>query len=235
MYIQSATKIMIISKYGLEKWDDLMLEAEEFFQRFNSGFNIEDWIAKMENKTWATRTQKYYDKNYMMVVTEYKERFANLEYDVNCLVIVEDACWDCQFYVPILIRLAEHNPKVNVKLVYKHENMDILQKTNGGNKSPYVMFYSEDGYFIDRWAERPTEVYDLIGAIRKEVGFGPESKKTFVKEYRKRFLKNQEEFYRCAAEEFSLQICRAHSIQATSPRINEQRESTTRILLEAEI
>jgi len=83
--------------------------------------------------------------------------------------------------------------------------------------------------------ERPTEVYDLIADIRRKVGFGPESKKEFVKEYRKRFLKNQSEFYRCAAEELTLKICRANVIQATSPRINENKEPTTKLLLEANI
>ena len=97
------------------------------------------------------------------------------------------------------------------------------------------MFYSEDGYYIDRWVERPTEVYDLIADIRKMVGFGSESNKSFVKEYRKRFLKNQENFYRCAAEELTLKICRANAIQATSPRINERKEPTTKVLLEANI
>ena len=84
------------------------------------------------------------------------------------------------------------------------------------------MFYSQDGYLVDTWIERPTIVYQLYAKLRKEYGFTPENKEIFLKEYRKAFLKDQETFYRAAADELSQKICRVNAIQGTSARINTQ-------------
>ncbi|MHA2363069.1 MAG: thioredoxin family protein [Candidatus Hodarchaeales archaeon] len=213
-----------------------MLETEEFFARFNTGFKFQQWLDQMENDQWREKVTRYYNKIYAMIVSEFKEMFANMTYKVNILAIVVDDCWDCQFYIPVLARLCENNPLLELRLLPREKNMDLMEKTNGGYKAPYVMFYSEDGYLIDKWVERPTPVYELIGSIRKDIGFKDENKKQFDKEYRKLFLKNQESLYRCAIEEFTKKICRANAIQSTSPRINKKMsEKTSKLLMESKI
>ena len=179
----------------------------------------------MNNEIWKQRVNRYYNKIKNIIPPEYKDRLSKLEYEVHIIVIVEDACWDSQFYVPILIHLTENNPKINVRLLNKYENIDILERTNGGNKTPYVMFLSEDGYLIDRWVERPTAAYELIAKVRKQVGYGSKNKNIYLKEYRKKFLKEQDKLFRNGAEELVLKILRTHAVQATSPRINEQKET----------
>jgi hypothetical protein len=153
----------------------------------------------------------------MMVVAEFRTRLT-CQYRINILALVLDGCWDCQFYIPVLQRLAENNPFIDFRILRAGEHSDIHLPSNGGKKSPYVMFYSQDGYYIDNWVERPTIVYSLYANLRKDFGF--ENKDLFIKEYRKAFLKDQETFYRAAAEELSQKICRANAIQGTSKRIN---------------
>jgi len=198
-----------------------MIEHEEFFQRFEKGFTFKQWIENMDEK-FSQRTQRYYDKLYMMIVGEFKHKFADLVFGVHIAAIVEDNCWDCQFYIPVLMRLAEDNPKIKIKLFQKHEHLDWIETTNGGIKSPYVMFYSEDGFFVDKWVERPTKVYELYANLRLDHGFD-ENEREFYKQYRKAFLKDQESFYIAAADELTQKICRVHAIQATSKRINKKR------------
>lgn len=196
----------------------LILEGKEFFERFSKGFTFEQWLTKLDDVS-KDKVSRYYEKIYMMVVSEFRERFT-CDYKVNILALVDNRCWDCQFYIPVLVRLAENNPNIEVKLLEANGNEDIHQNVNGGNKSPYVMFYSQDGYLTDTWVERPTIVYELYAKLRKEYGFGESSKMDFLKEYRKAFLKDQELFYKAAADELTQKICRVNAIQGTSKRIN---------------
>lgn len=199
------------------------IEGEQFFEIFKKGITFTDWLGTMPEDS-KSKTSRYYDKIFMIVVSEYKERIQiDQKYTVNILALVDDHCWDCQFYVPVLARLAENIDNIKLKIIRSDDPIvkekKLLEKTNGGKKSPYVMFYSVDGYFIDKWVERPTIVYELYARIKREMGF---DNKNFNKEYRKTFLKNQEKFYRAAAEEFAKIICRANAIQGTSKRINTE-------------
>ena len=198
----------------------MIIEGNDFFERFEKGFSFQDWLEKLDDVT-KDKVSRYYDKIYMMVVSEFKEKLS-CDYKVNILALVDNHCWDCQFYVPVLVRLAENNPNIQVKLLLVQENSDIHQTTNGGKKSPYIMFYSQDGYLVDTWIERPTIVYQLYANLRKEYGFTPENKEIFLKEYRKAFLKDQETFFRAAGDELSQIICWVNAIQGTSARINTQ-------------
>ena len=39
-----------------------MLEAEEFFKRFNSGITFQEWIENMENAVWQDRVPDSEDR-----------------------------------------------------------------------------------------------------------------------------------------------------------------------------
>ena len=199
----------------------MIAEGKEFFDIFNQAKTFTEWLDSLP-ENFQEKTRRYYDKIYMMVISEYKQRIKiDNRYKVYILVIVEDHCWDCHFYTPVLARLAENINHIELRILKPDNPLvvenKLLEKTNGGNKTPYVMFYSIDGYYIDRWVERPTLVYELYARIKRELGF---DNKDFYKEYRKQFLKDQELFYRAAAEELTKKICRANAIQGTSPRIN---------------
>ena len=196
----------------------MIIEGKEFFDRFSTGFNFEQWLTKLDDVT-RDKVSRYYEKIFMMVVSEFREKLA-CDYTVNILALVDNRCWDCQFYIPVLVRLAENNPNIKLKLLEVKGNEDIHQTVNGGTKSPYVMFYSQDGYLVDIWVERPTAVYQLYANLRKLYGFDENNKENFLREYRKAFLKDQESFYRDAAEELAQKICRVNAIQGTSKRIN---------------
>ena len=201
----------------------MIVEGEDFLKIFNQALTFPKWLESIPEE-YRVKTQRYYEKIYMIVVSEYKERIKiDSRYCVNILVVLDDSCWDCQFYIPVLARLSENIEKLNLKLLKTDDPLvkeyNLLETTNGGNKTPYVLFYSVDGYYIDKWVERPTIVYELYARLKRELGF---SNKEFYKEYRKEFLKNQEMFYRAAAEELAMKICRANAIQGTSNRINKE-------------
>lgn len=200
----------------------MTIEADTFFKVFKHGFNLEDWLSTM-NETYRDRTERY-AKKISQIVPEYKEKIkVDARYKVHILALVEDHCWDCQFYTPMLSKLVEKVENVSLSLLRPTDDVVVKHKfhetTNGGLKTPFVLFYSMDGYYIDRWVERPTIVYKLYGELRQEFGW---EGKEFNIAYRKKFLKNQETYYQAAAEELVQKINRASAIQSTSRRINTQ-------------
>ena len=203
----------------------MVIEGKEFFERFSKGITFQQWLTELEETT-RDKVSRYFDKIYMMVVSEFKEKIT-CDYNVNILALVDNHCWDCQFYIPVLQRLSENTPNIELRLLNTKDSGDIHLTVNGGKKSPYVMFYSQDGYLVDTWVERPTIVYQLYANLRKTIGFDDSRKDEFLHEYRKAFLKDQETFYRAAAEELFQKICRVSAIQGTSKRINTSLLSTT--------
>ena len=109
---------------------NMIIEGNDFFERFEKGFSFQDWLEKLDDVT-KDKVSRYYDKIYMMVVSEFKEKLS-CDYKVNILGIVDNLCGDCQFYVPVIVRLEENNPNIQVKLLLVQENSDIHQTTNGG-------------------------------------------------------------------------------------------------------
>ena len=147
----------------------MILEGKDFFDRFSKGISFIDWLNGLDPVS-KEKVTKYYEKIYIMIVSEFKEKL-NCDFKVNILALVDNSCWDCQFYIPVLARLTENNPNVELKLLLVKDNSDIHNPTNGGKKSPYVMFYSVDGFLVDTWVERPTIVYQLYANLRKDIGF----------------------------------------------------------------
>lgn len=196
----------------------MILEGQEFFNLFTKGITFTEWLNGLDNVT-KDKVSRYYEKIYNMIVSEFKEKLS-CDFKINILALVDNHCWDCQFYIPVLSRLSESNPNIELRLLLAKDNADIHQSTNGGKKSPYIMFYSVDGYLVETWVERPTVVYQMYANLRKEIGFDDSRKDEFLHEYRKSFLKDQEDYYRAAAEEFTQKICRVSAIQGTSKRIN---------------
>ena len=101
----------------------MILEGKEFFERFSKGVSFQEWLAGLDDTT-KDKVSRYFDKIYMMVVSEFKEKII-CDYKVNILALVDNHCWDCQFYIPVLQRLAENTSNIELKLLVVQENADI--------------------------------------------------------------------------------------------------------------
>ena len=129
-------------------------------------------------------------------------------------------CWDSQTNVPLLIRIAEHNPNINVKIFNKDKLPFIIDQINDGAKVPQALIFSKDFYYIDRWVEKTTLAYKLFTKVYDEFGWDKEKKDEFIKEYRKRFLKQQTEIGKALIKEMRYILERIDSIQASTERFH---------------
>lgn len=188
--------------------------TEEFFQ---TGQSFEDFI-KDGTPDEQKRFQLYFDKTAMKYKPE--DFHINLKYPVNILLAATTWCWDSQTNVPFLIRIAEHNPNINIRIFNKDKLPFIIDRINDGEKVPQALIYSKDFYYIDRWVEKTTLAYNLFAEVYDEFGWDQDKKSEFIKEYRKRFLKQQKEIAKALIQEIRYILERVDSIQASTERFH---------------
>ena len=88
----------------------------------------------------------------------------SIKNDLRILVIGTDRCDDTAGNLPILAKMAECSPKIEVRLLDSDANAGYHQnfKVNGKRKTPVVLFLSPDHEELCRWVERPNAVYKII-------------------------------------------------------------------------
>ncbi|MFX0199377.1 MAG: thioredoxin family protein [Candidatus Hodarchaeota archaeon] len=142
----------------------------------------------------------------------------DLNYPIHLLLLATTWCWDSKTNVPVIVRLAENSPNVNLKIFNKDHYPFLVDRINGGEKVPQVLVFSKDFFYLDRWVERTTLAYQLYGDVRKEYGWDKNISDIFLKEYRKLYLKKQKEFEKALIEELRTLLFRTDAIQAATAR-----------------
>lgn len=189
--------------------------TKEFFQ---TGQSFEDFV-KEGTPDEQKRSQRYYDKSAKDISPE--EYKIDLVFPVNIVIAATTWCWDSQTNVPILVRIAEHNPKINLTIFNKDRFPFIIDRINNGEKVPQALIYSKDFYYLDRWVERTTYAYKLFAEVYEELGWDKEKKNEFIKEYRKRYLKQHKEINLAVIEEIKSILKRTDAVQASTMRLQE--------------
>ncbi len=194
-------------------------QAEEFFKLYREAMVFNQFVEKIENETNKTRFLKYYQRAKKLADNEeLKSKLTALNYDTYLLAIAADWCWDSQSFLPTIQVISEMSPRIELRILIKEQYRHLQPKVNGGEKQPFVWIYGSDGYPIEIWFERPASAYKLYGELRKQLGW--EDNDVFYREYRKQFLRNQDQYYLDAAREIIERIIRANYVQSASRRIN---------------
>jgi hypothetical protein len=90
----------------------------------------------------------------------------------HLLTIVEDWCGDASNTVPVLARWAEEVTGVDLRVVGRDENPDLMDRylTNGTSRSiPIVIALDEKFRELGHWGPRPTELQAWVMANRATV------------------------------------------------------------------
>ena len=160
-----------------------IIETTEFFDVFKEkSMTFDQWLEKIEKKESKEKVLQYF-KESKSICESCKDELQELNYNQYILAIAADWCGDCQRNIPILEHICQSSKFLELKILKKEDNLDLLVTINGGEKIPYVMFYSKDGYFCGSWIERSYESYKFIADALKEVHF--EKNEEFFKNYTK--------------------------------------------------
>lgn len=84
------------------------------------------------------------------------------------LVIAEDWCGDASNTVPIIAKLAEMAPGLELRVIPRDENPELMDQylTNGSRSIPIVIALGEDFEEIGHWGPRPTPLQTWVMANR---------------------------------------------------------------------
>ncbi|GDY14392.1 hypothetical protein LBMAG53_32700 [Planctomycetota bacterium] len=111
-------------------------------------------------------------------------RLTALRKPVHIVAIAESWCGDVRRHVPVLQKLADINPQVQVRYITRQQNLDVFARllTNGGEAIPKAVFLSADFVETGNWGPMP-EVGRRVIAQGKAANDIPGARKIVAAQY----------------------------------------------------
>jgi hypothetical protein len=131
-------------------------------QRFAGGRTYPDYLEHMQKHRGMI--QKVSGEVRLSPGDE--EFFRSLRAPINALAISEDWCPDCAQNLPVLEAIAKANPAIQLRLVGREDNLDLLAHALKGDRKciPTFFFFDADWNELGHWVERPVGVEERLGA-----------------------------------------------------------------------
>jgi thiol-disulfide isomerase/thioredoxin len=134
------------------------------------------------------KRMKRWDKT-LKVNEAVKERIEKIDKKITWLVLTESWCGDAAHVVPVMQKVAELNTNINVKVVLRDENEDLMNNflTNGGKSIPKLIMVDEtSGEVINTFGPRPSGATQLVNDYKAKHGMlTPEFKEDLQRWYNK--------------------------------------------------
>ncbi|AZJ34101.1 thioredoxin family protein [Tenacibaculum singaporense] len=88
------------------------------------------------------------------------------------LVLTEGWCGDAAQNLPVINKIAEENPNINLKLVLRDENLELMDEflTNGGRSIPKLIALNKENEVINTWGPRPTIATKMVVDYKEKHG-----------------------------------------------------------------
>lgn len=118
------------------------------------------------------RRMKRWDKT-VKVSEEVQEKVSNFSGNVTWLIITESWCGDAAHVIPVLNKLSELSKNINLKLVFRDENVALMDQflTNGGRAiAKLIMIDNTTGEVLNTFGPRPSEATKLVNDYKAEHG-----------------------------------------------------------------
>jgi hypothetical protein len=136
--------------------------------RWDKGITYDEFKAAM------TRNQERFAENESRVALdpETVRTFKSLPKPLRVLVLAEEWCGDVVANLPILGRLDKEVPTLDVRIFYRDQNLDLMERwlNQGKYQSiPVFVFFDESFRELGHWIERPASVTERRAAERKKI------------------------------------------------------------------
>src|SRR6266478_10045825 len=137
-------------------------------ERFQQGMTFEQYLNQMgTNKDQFTRFL-----NEIEIRPEDKTALAKLGKKLKVLVITEDWCGDARYNLPVLAKMVEGNPNIELRIFLRDKNPDLTdQYLNQGiyRSIPVFAFFDENMNEVARFLERPPKLTEQLEKAMLEV------------------------------------------------------------------
>lgn len=114
------------------------------------------------------------------------EFFTNYKKKITFLAITESWCGDAAQILPIINKIAELNPYINLKIVFRDDNEELMNHylTNGGKAIPIIVVLDAENNPLTHWGSRPSTAMRMVQKYKEEHGtLTSEFKETLQKWY----------------------------------------------------
>lgn len=143
---------------------------------FYDYYTLIEKLAIEEGTTGDDQSQTYVEHtklNYSRIkrILKTTEPLAEVTNTTDCfddkitwLVIAESWCGDAAQNVPVMQKMAEVNPNINLRVILRDENPDLMNRylTNGGKSIPILICLDENLNELGTWGPRPKVLQDWL-------------------------------------------------------------------------
>lgn len=143
---------------------------------FNEYYTLIERLANEGGTTGDDQSQTYVEHtklNYSRIkrILKTTEPLAEVTNTTDCfddkitwLVIAESWCGDAAQNVPVMQKMAEVNPNINLRVILRDENPDLMNRylTNGGKSIPILICLDENLNELGTWGPRPKVLQDWL-------------------------------------------------------------------------
>lgn len=133
-------------------------------QRFATGMSWRDYLAQMGD--YSARTAENYQK--CSLTDDERQFFGQLHQPRYGLMIAENWCGDVHRNSPMLARIAETMPNLELRVFFRDKNLDLTDcfLNNGYRSIPIMVYFDENWNEIGRWIERPARATVKSATVR---------------------------------------------------------------------
>jgi len=129
--------------------------------RFAQGMTFQQYLDQM-----TSNKDKFMEAlSAVRVTPEQRAAFTSRQDKLNVLVLTEDWCGDALTNFPVLARMVEGAPKVEMRVFLRDQNPDLMdQYLNRGlfRSIPVFVFFDEDMKEVARFIERPPKITEYM-------------------------------------------------------------------------
>ncbi len=136
----------------------------QLYAKFELGLPLEEFLVKYGNDAHKARWNATWE--HTILTDEQRRLLSRFQREMHVLVLAGAWCGDCSSQCPIFERFAEIAPVIRIRYLDRDDHADaqaVLQ-INGGNRVPVVVFFSEDGFEVSRFGDRPLARYRQLVA-----------------------------------------------------------------------
>ncbi len=118
------------------------------------------------------RRMKRWDKT-LKISEDIREKIESVDSKITFLALSESWCGDAAPSLPVVNKIAELNPNIDLKIVLRDENLDLMDEflTNGSRSIPKVVVFDVEAHeVIGEWGPRPSVATQMVEDYKKEHG-----------------------------------------------------------------
>ncbi|MEM1001489.1 MAG: thioredoxin family protein [Bacteroidota bacterium] len=181
--VKETIKASLKNSMSYESYRELVSDLVE--QKSTTGA---DKSMAMANYTMLNdRRMRRWDKT-VKISEEAKSSIQLFDKKVTWLVISESWCGDAAHVIPVLNKIADLNPNIELRIVLRDDNLELMDEflTNGGRAIAKLIMLDENLNVLNTFGHRPSAATEMVKAYKELHGsLSPEFKEELQHWYNK--------------------------------------------------